>query len=88
MKTDSGINIEPLDNLIICLPITFDLNVQDLLKQFHLLKIKLNASNAKYISDAMLTISRRIPAQIFIKHYLDMVRSEEFQKLGKLYIVL
>ncbi|CAF4677768.1 unnamed protein product, partial [Rotaria socialis] len=75
-------DIDPLDHIIICLPATFDLTTQQLLKQFHFLKMKLNASNAKYISDAMLTISRRLPDKIFLKHYLDLVCNEQFQKLG------
>jgi hypothetical protein len=45
--------------------------------------MKLNASNAKYISDTMRTISRRLPTEIFLKHYLELVRNEQFQKLGK-----
>ncbi|CAF4947375.1 unnamed protein product, partial [Rotaria socialis] len=77
-------DIDPLDHIIICLPVTLDLTTQQLLKQFHFLKMKLNASNAKYISDAMLTISRRLPDKIFLKHYLDLVCNEQFQKLGKL----
>ncbi|CAF3971219.1 unnamed protein product [Adineta steineri] len=82
VKDNTIKNIDPLDNIIICVPVTFDLNSQDLLKQFHILKIKLNASNAKYISDAMLTISRRIPADIFLQHYIELVRSEQLTKLG------
>ncbi|CAF4880269.1 unnamed protein product, partial [Rotaria sp. Silwood1] len=83
LKCINSTDIDPLDHIIICLPITFDLNTHDLLKQFHFLKIKLNASNAKYISDAMLTISRRLPEEIFLKHYLELIGNEEFQKLGK-----
>ncbi|CAF3902890.1 unnamed protein product [Rotaria sordida] len=82
LKSNISTDIEPLDHVIICLPITFDLTPQDLLKQFHFLKMKLNPSNAKYISDAMLTISRRLPEEIFLKHYLELVGNEQFQKLG------
>ena len=35
------------------------------------LKLKLNASNAKYSSDAILAISRRILAETFLKHFLE-----------------
>lgn len=45
--------------------------------------MQLNASNAKYISDAMLVISRRIPTDIFLKHYLDFIGGERFPTLGK-----
>ncbi len=83
LKTNTGIDIEPLDHIIICLPVSFDLTPEDLLKQFGYLKMKLNASNAKYISDTMRTISRRLPTEIFLKHYLELVRNEQFQKLGK-----
>ncbi|CAF4787876.1 unnamed protein product [Rotaria sp. Silwood1] len=82
LKCINSTDIDPLDHIIICLPITFDLNTHDLLKQFHFLKKKLNASNAKYISDAMLAISRRLPEEIFLKHYLELIGNEEFQKLG------
>ena len=47
------------------------------------LKTRLISSNAKYISDAMLTISRRLPSEIFLKHYSKLVRNEQFQKLSK-----
>ncbi len=79
-----GAAVQPLDDIIICLPATFDLTPENLLKHFELLKTKLNASNAKYISDAMLNISRKIPDEIFLKHYLEFIRNEQFQKLGKL----
>ncbi|CAF3289844.1 unnamed protein product [Rotaria sp. Silwood2] len=82
LKSNISADVEPLDPIIICLPITFDLTPQELLKQFHFLKIKLNASNAKYISDAMLTILRRLPEEIFLKHYLELVGDEQFQQLG------
>jgi hypothetical protein len=79
-----GAAVQPLDDIIICLPATFDLTPQNLLKHFELLKTKLNASNAKYISDAMLSISRKISDEIFLKSYLEFIRNEQFQKLGKL----
>jgi hypothetical protein len=79
-----GAGVQPLDDIIICLPATFDLTPQNSLKHFELLKTKLNASNAKYISDAMLSISRKISDEIFLKHYLEFIRDEQFQKLGKL----
>ncbi|CAF4030110.1 unnamed protein product, partial [Adineta steineri] len=73
---------QPLDDIIICLPSTFDLTRQLLLQHFDLLLTKLNASNATYISDAMLNISRRIPDEIFLEQYLDFIQNEQFQKLG------
>ena len=79
-----NIGTNPLDPIIICLPVTFDLTPADLLQQFHYLAMTLNASNAKYVSDAMLTISRKLPADIFLQHYLEFVGREQFQKLGKL----
>ncbi|CAF0914525.1 unnamed protein product [Adineta steineri] len=47
----------PIDDIILCLPSTFDLAPQILLKHIDLLITKLNVSNTKYISDAMLSIS-------------------------------
>ena len=82
-RLNRGADAQPLDDIIICLPATFDLTPEDLLKHLELLKTKLNSSNAKYISDAMLSISRKIPDQIFLKHYLEFIRNEQFQKLGK-----
>ena len=74
---------QSLDDVIICLPGTFDLTPDKLLQQFHFLKSTLNARNAKFISDAFLNISRKIPEQIFLTHYLEFVRQEQFPKLGK-----
>ncbi|CAF1367942.1 unnamed protein product [Rotaria sordida] len=68
--------------MILCLPATFDLIPEILLKHFDLLKTKLNASNAKFISDAMLSISHKISDEIFLKSYLEFNRNEQFQKLG------
>jgi len=78
-----GAGVQPLDDIIICLPATFDLTPQNLIKHLDLLKTKLNSSNAKYISDAMLSISRKIPDEIFLKQYLEFIRNEQFQKFGK-----
>ncbi|CAF4091004.1 unnamed protein product, partial [Adineta steineri] len=77
-----GAATEPLDDILICLPSTFDLTPQLLIKHLEFLTTKLNASNAKYISDAMLTISRKIPDEIFLEKYLDFIQNEQFQKLG------
>jgi hypothetical protein len=78
-----GADAQSLDDIIICLPATLDLNSQSLIKHFHLLTRKLNSSNAKYISDALLSISRKISDQIFLKLYFDFVQNKEFEKLGK-----
>ncbi|UJR08041.1 hypothetical protein I4U23_012318 [Adineta vaga] len=77
-----SINIDPLEHILLCVPITFDLTFEDLVKQMNLLTMKINASNAKYISDAMLSILRRIPEEIFLTNYLQFIHSEQFQKLG------
>ncbi|CAF1219378.1 unnamed protein product [Adineta steineri] len=77
-----GAPTEPLDDILICLPSTFDLTPQLLIKHLEFLTTKLNASNAKYISDAMLSISRKIPDEIFLEKYLDFIQNEQFQKLG------
>ncbi|CAF1560999.1 unnamed protein product, partial [Adineta steineri] len=77
-----GAATEPLDDILICLPSTFDLTPQSLIKHLEFLTTKLNASNAKYISDAMLSISRKIPDEIFLEKYLDFIQNEQFQKLG------
>ena len=78
-----GASLQSLDDIVLCLPASFDLNQDNLLKHFDLLKTNLNASNAKYISDAMRTISRKINDEIFLKSYLEFIRNEQFQKLGK-----
>ncbi|CAF1145573.1 unnamed protein product [Rotaria sp. Silwood1] len=77
-----GATVQPLDDIILCLPATFDLKPETLLKHFDVLKTKLNASNAKFISDAMLSISRKISDEIFLKSYLEFIGNEQFQKLG------
>jgi hypothetical protein len=83
-RSSRGAGAAPIDDIIICLPSTFDLTPQSLLKQFQSLKTQLKASNAKFISDAMLSISRKIPDEIFLKNYLELILSEQFGKLGKL----
>ncbi|CAF3513550.1 unnamed protein product [Rotaria socialis] len=70
------------DKVIVCLPGTFDLDEESLLKQFHLLKTKLNASNAMFVADTMLSISRRIDEELFLKSYLELLRDEQLPKLG------
>ncbi|CAF4130497.1 unnamed protein product, partial [Rotaria sp. Silwood2] len=77
-----GAAVQPLDDIILCLPATFDLNQEYLIKHFDLLKTNLKASNAKFISDAMLSISRKISDEIFLKLYLEFIQNEQFQKLG------
>ncbi|CAF1546615.1 unnamed protein product, partial [Adineta steineri] len=77
-----GAPTEPLDDILICLPSTFNLTPQSLIKHLEFLTTKLNASNAKYISDAMLSISRKISDEIFLEKYLDFIQNEQFQKLG------
>ena len=83
MKNHTRRTVQPLDDLIICVPVSFHLTPKNLLQQFRLLKNKLNAASAKYVSDAMLIISRRISDDDFLKHYLELVHDESFQKLGK-----
>ncbi|CAF2126601.1 unnamed protein product [Rotaria magnacalcarata] len=70
------------DKVIVCLPGTFALDEESLLKQFHLLKTKLNASNAMFVADTMLSISRRINEELFLKSYLELLRDEQLPKLG------
>ena len=79
-----GADAQSIDDLIICLPATFDLSRDELIEQFHRLKDQLNAANAKYVSGAILAISRKLPDRLFLTMYLDFVRSEQFQKLGLL----
>ncbi|UJR24725.1 hypothetical protein I4U23_006099 [Adineta vaga] len=77
-----GATAESLNHIIICLPATMDLPPEKLLERFEILKTKINAANAKYISDAMLFISRKVPDEIFLKQYLLFIQDEQFQKLG------
>lgn len=81
-ESTTGVNIDPLDPIVICLPVRFDLTPEEFLKQLKFLMMKLNASNAKYISDTMRMISFRISERIFLEEYLRFVQSEQFQKLG------
>jgi hypothetical protein len=83
MRSGRGASVQPIDDIIICLPSTFDLTQKQFVKHLELLKTKLNAKNAKFISDAMLNISRKIPDEIFLKIYFDLINNEQFQKLGK-----
>jgi hypothetical protein len=71
------------NDIMLCLPSYFDLTPSDLMKQFNCLKLILNASNAKYVSNGMMSISRKIPDEIFLKDYLQLIQNETFQKLGK-----
>ena len=84
LKNHSTRTTAPLDHIIVCIPARFDLPSTELLEQLQSLTTKLSAANAKYISDAMLMILRRLPEEIFLKHHLDFVRSDQFQRLGKL----
>ena len=78
-----GVTSDALDDIIICLPSTLGLTPERLCQHLEVLKTKLNASNAKYISDAMLNISRRLPDEVFLKSYLEFIRNEKFRTLGK-----
>lgn len=78
-----GADAQSIDDILICLPASSDLSPGALIKEFELLKVQINASNAKFVSQAMLSISRKVPDQIFLKSYLDFVGSEQFSKLGK-----
>lgn len=77
-----GLNNDSLKDILVCLPATFDYNPEKLLEYFHYLKTKLNAANAKYISDAFLTLSQRMPDQMFLQAYFELISSEQFPKLG------
>ncbi|CAF4778802.1 unnamed protein product, partial [Rotaria sp. Silwood2] len=73
-----GAAVAPIDDIILCLPATFNLNQEYLLKHFDLLKTNLNTSNARFISDAILNISRKIPDEIFLKSYIEFIHNEQF----------
>ena len=60
-----------------------DLSPDDHLEHFHLLANRLNASNAKFVSDAMANISRRVPDERFLQVYLPLIQSEQMLQLGK-----
>ena len=68
--------------MIICLPATFDLTSQQYLEQFHRLTDQINASNVKFIGDAMLNIARRVSDRHFFEIYRPYVQNENFAKLG------
>jgi len=78
-----GANIQTINHYILSLPATFDLFPQDLFKQFDRLTAELNASNAIYIRDAMLSISQKMTDEYFLKHYIEFIRNERFLKLGE-----
>ncbi|CAF3417336.1 unnamed protein product [Rotaria sp. Silwood1] len=77
-----GANIQVLHHYILSLPATFDLFPQDLYKQFDRLKEKLNASNATYVRNAMLSISQKVTDQYFLQHFIEFIHSEHLSKLG------
>lgn len=79
-----GATSQVIDSIALCLPAKFDLNSDNLIKYFHFLTNNLNSSNAKYISDAMLNISRKVNDDIFFKYYLEFTSHEKFSTLGKL----
>lgn len=71
-----------LDDIVLCLPSRFDVSSELLTNHFQLLAERLNASNAKYLSDALLCISRRVNHQMFLSFLLDFIESYKFQVLG------
>ncbi len=77
-----GATIQTINYYILSLSATFDLNSQDLFKQFNRLITKLNASNATYIRDALLCISQKLTDEYFLEHYIKFIQSEHFSKLG------
>ena len=77
-----GANAQSIDDIVLCLPSTLDLSSIEFFKHIEFLKTKLNASNAKYISDALRKISRQIPDPVFLEYYLQLIRDEQFQRLG------
>ncbi|CAF1420343.1 unnamed protein product, partial [Didymodactylos carnosus] len=77
-----GANSQSFADIALCLPAMLDLFKSDILKIFDSLMIKINASNAKYVSDAMLVISRKLIDEQFLGLYLKFVKSEQFPKLG------
>ncbi|CAF4358385.1 unnamed protein product, partial [Adineta steineri] len=81
-KSIRAANIQTINYYILSLPATFDLIPQDLWKQFDRLKTQLNSSNATYIKDAFLSISRKMTDESFLKHYTEFIRSEHLGKLG------
>ncbi|CAM4963222.1 unnamed protein product [Rotaria socialis] len=79
-----GAAVQPIDTIVLCLPARFDITSENLYKHLDLLKNNLNTSNAKFISDAILNISRKINDDIFLKFYIEFISDEKFPKLGKL----
>jgi len=82
-KSIRGANSQTINYYILSLPATFDLYPQNFSKQFNQLTEQLNASNAIYIRDALLSISHKVPDQYFLKHYIEFIRSEHLSKLGE-----
>ena len=76
---------QSLDDLVICLPVRFDRSAQRLLEQFHSFRSQLNV---RYISDAMWSLSRQTPDEVFLKHYLTFVQDEAFEKLDQIQLRL
>lgn len=79
---NKGAASQPLDDVFICLPATFDLNSEDLLKHLQVLKVKVNASSARFVSNAMLSISRKLPDQVFLNDFLQFLQNDNFLKSG------
>ncbi|CAF3309553.1 unnamed protein product [Rotaria socialis] len=77
-----GAAVQPIDTIVLCLPARFDITSENLYKHLDLLKNNLNTSNAKFISDAILNISRKINDDIFLKFYIEFISDEKFPKLG------
>ena len=73
---------QSIDDIIICLPSTFDLTKEIFFEQFQILKTKINATNAKFISDAMRNLSRRLNDQLFLQNYFQFIENKDFLKLG------
>lgn len=82
-KQNRGADVQSLDDILLCLPATFDLNQINLVEYFHLLNNNINSSNSRYIKNAMRSILHKIPDEIFLNIYLDFINSEQFQKFGK-----
>lgn len=81
-KKGRGASGQTIDDLIICLPSTCDLTREIFFQQFEILKTKINAANAKFISDAMRNISRKVNQQLFFKNYFQLIEDEQFITLG------
>ena len=77
--TESTVN-----DIILCLPTSFDVTSDVLIQEFHKLKNKLNAGNAKYIVNAMAKIAEKLRTSVFVPIYLEFISNEQFVKLGKL----